>query len=516
MAHFRYTGNYYVSPNGSDANNGTSPNTPFATIQAAIDAVGNTSSQTIVIGSGTYNESLSSPQTYNTNLYLTLQGDGEVIINGDGISQNDNTSLGNGSLQTIRSWTFNDITWANWIRCFHEGQNQNYFQYNYFNRCTFINIQQMYVGTTSNPIFYTNCTFIQTPFLINANTQIHQHVFRFCTFLKSPLGYNSQNEPTGYYNLGSNSYNNNTRWNTLQDCIFANPFDDEPTLALTIPIFNSGSSVTNPSQTFQNIVFDDNSIIQRVRYSTTDSSVLNYTQSAAEFVSEINQYGTWLDGSGSNAGPAFNTANVVPNTILNYDLSFNSSALTGSIDLFKTLGAPYSLDFNNTGYFNASQQPSTRTIASSIPAIAYGTDNNVSNPFHTAGGATWDNIIETGSGFILSSSTPFTGSIESAVIDQGASKTINNIQFNWSTNDANQGVISYYTSSDTIQNYQLRYGDVADLSSEEYKLFPLNDIPYLDANGSGSGDIDFITGSVNSITARYLQFKLTLRNNWNG
>ena len=84
MAHFRYTGNYYVSPNGSDANNGTSPNTPFATIQAAIDAVGNTSSQTIVIGSGTYNESLSSPQTHNTNLYLTLQGDGEVIINGDG------------------------------------------------------------------------------------------------------------------------------------------------------------------------------------------------------------------------------------------------------------------------------------------------------------------------------------------------------------------------------------------------------------------------------------------------
>ena len=126
------------------------------------------------------------PQTYNTNLYLTLQGDGEVIINGDGISQNNNTSLGNGSLQSIRTWTFNDITWANWIRCFHEGQNQNYFQYNYFNRCTFINIQKMYVGNTQNPMYYTNCAFIQTPFLLNAQNQIHQHVFRFCTFFKIP------------------------------------------------------------------------------------------------------------------------------------------------------------------------------------------------------------------------------------------------------------------------------------------------------------------------------------------
>ena len=294
----------------------------------------------------------------------------------------------------------------------------------------------------------------------------------FVLFLKSPLGYNSQNEPTGYFGLGSNSSNNNTRWNTLQDCIFANPFDDEPTLALTIPIFNPGSSVTNPSQTFQNIVFDDNSIIQRVRYSSTDNSVLNYTQSAADFISEINQYGTWLDGSGSNAAPAFNSSNTSPGTILNYDLSFNGNALTGSTDLFKTLGAPYSLDFNNTEYFNASQQPSTRTIASSIPAIAYGTDNNSLNPFSPTGGATWDNILITGSGFIISSSTLLTGSIESAVIDQGDIKTINNIQFNWSTNDANQGVISYYTSSDTIQNYQLRYGDVTDLSSEEYKLFP--------------------------------------------
>lgn len=512
MAHFRYTGDYYISPSGNDANSGTSPNTPFATIQAAFDAAGTTTGLTFVIGSGTYNEALITSFTSNTGLSWTLQGDGEVIINGDGITETYNVAL---AQNYFRNNIINDITFANWLKCFNKsGQNQNYFYSNTFNRCKFINIDSMYGASASNTVVFQSCTFIKTYF--TTSIPYINHYWRDCLFLDSSVGFYSNNLPTGYYLNGTNSYNNNALFREMTDCIFANPFSTSPKVNLIVTKFNSGSTYTNYPRLFKNIVFDNDCVIQSVRYSNTDSSFLNYTQSAAEFVSEINQYGTWLDGSGSNAGPAFNTANVVPNTILNYDLSFNSNALTGSIDLFKTLGAPYSLDFNNTGYFNASQHPSTRTIASQIPAVAYGTDNNASNPFHTAGGATWENIIETGSGFILSSSTPFTGSIESAVIDQGASKTINNIQFNWSTNDANQGVISYYTSSDTIQNYQLRYGDVADLSSEEYKLFPLNDIPYLDANGSGSGDIDFITGSVNSITARYLQFKLTLRNNWNG
>jgi len=511
MAHFRYTGDYYISPSGNDANSGTSPNVPFATIQAAFDAAGTTTGLTFVIGSGTYNEALISPFTSNAAANWTLQGDGEVIINGDGITETYNVAL---ATNYFRSCRINDITFANWLRGFNKsGQNQNYFYSNTFDRCTFINIEEMYGSTTFNAVVFQSCTFVKTYFTFFGH---QSHYWRDCLFLDSSVGFNHSNLPSGYYNNGTNTANNNLTFQEMTDCIFANPFSTSPKVSLMLNKFNSGSTYTQYRRRFKNIVFDNSCVIQSVRYTTTDSSFLNYTQSAAEFVSEINQYGTWLDGSGSNAGPAFNTADVVPNTILNYDLSFNSNALTGSTDLFKTLGAPYSLDFNNTEYFNASQHPSTRTIASQIPATAYGTDNNASNPFHTAGGATWDNIIETGSGFIISSSTLLTGSIESAVIDQGSSKTINNIQFNWSTNDANQGVISYYTSSDTIQNYQLRYGDVADLSSEEYKLFPLNDIPYLDANGSGSGDIDFITGSVNSITARYLQFKLTLRNNWNG
>ncbi len=512
MPKFRFTGDYYISPSGNDANNGTSPDTPFATIQAAVDAAGTTANLTFVIGSGTYNEVLTRASSSNSNYYWVFQGDGEVILNGNGVSQSDNVCISQYN-EFWRQITFNDLTFANWLRGFNE-HNQNSFQFITFNRCTFINITSMYAATTSNNIYYNFCTFIKSNFTTSRPMQ--GHYMRNCVFLKSSYGFNLNNLPTGYYSNGANSYNNNTRFQVMKDCLFANPFDDEPTLCLILTKYNSGSSVTNPATNFQNVVFDNNMVIQSVRYSSTDSSFINYTQSAAEFVDEINQYGTWLDGSGSNAGPANNTSNVVPETILNYSLSYNGNELTGSTDLYNTLGAPYSLDFNNESYFNASQQPITRTIANQIPAIAYGTSNTATNAFHTAGGATWENIIETGSGFILSSSALISGSIESAVIDQGASKVINNIQFNWSTNDANQGVISYYTSSQIIQNYQLRYGDTADLSSAEYKLFPINDIPYLDTNGSGSGDNNFLTGSTDSITARYLQFKLTLRNNWNG
>lgn len=511
MAKFRYTGDYYISPSGNDANNGTTPDTPFATLQAAFDAAGTTTYLTFVIGSGTYNEILDLGTT-GASLYWIFQGDGEVILNGNGVSQSNNVCMPV-SPKNMRSCTFNDLTFANWLRLFNP-YNQNTFQQNTFNRCTFINITSMYAASTSNNMFYNFCTFIKSNFTAN-RTMLH-HYMRNCVFLKSPYGFNLDNLPTGYWYNGATNDNNNLKFQTMEDCLFANPFDDEPTLGLMLTKYNSGSTVTNPQSNFSNVVFDNNMVIQSVRYSSTDSSFLNYTQSATEFVAEINQYGTWLDGSGSNAGPANNTSNVIPETILNYSLSYNGNELTGSTDLYNTLGAPYSLDFNNESYFNASQHPITRTIANQIPAIAYGTANTASNAFHTAGGATWENIIETGSGFILSSSALISGSIESAVIDQGASKAINNIQFNWSTNVANQGAISYYTSSQIIQNYQLRYGDAADLSAAEYKLFPINNTPYLDTNNSGSGDNNFITGSTNTINARYLQFKLTLRNNWNG
>lgn len=515
MAFFRYSGDYYISPAGNDANSGTSPNAPFATIQAAFDAAGTTQGLTFVIGSGTYNEALStSSTTQNYSLNWILQGDGEVIINGDGVSQTTNSAIGYDS--TTKAINYKDITFANWLRGFNGFGNQNFNGYQTWTRCKFINIGQIWKIQSNNTQTFIDCVFVKT--FTNSNGYAsNNHIFRKCIFLTSNLtGYNDSRDPVGDYG-GHTSYMNNSLFAEISDCIFANPFQEEPLNYLTIAKFDKDYSFTNPRRTFYNNVFDNRGVISSVKYSTNNSATWTaFTQSTADFVNEIDTYGSWLDSGSSGTGPALNSADVAPYTNLIYDLSFNDTLLTGSTDLFKTLGAPYSIDFSNTNYFAASQHPATRTLANAIPAVAYGTNDDASNPFHTTGGATWSNIIATGSGFIISSSTLISGTIESAVIDQGVSKTINDIEFNWSTNDANQGVISYYTASDTIQNYQLRYGDAADLSSEEYKLFPLNGIPYLDANGSGSGDINFVTGSTGAITARYLQFKLTLRNDWNG
>ncbi len=169
----------------------------------------------------------------------------------------------------------------------------------------------------------------------------------------------------------TNAQSQNIRFNEISNCIFANPFDDEPTLALIIPIYNAGISVTNPPSYFFNNVFDDNSVIQRVRYTNQDSSFLNYTQSAPDFIAEINQYGTWLNGSGSSAAPAYNTSKVTPFTILNYDLSYNGNSLTGSTNLTRTLGAPYGIDFNNTSYFASSLLPQHNHYCHQIQCYHY-------------------------------------------------------------------------------------------------------------------------------------------------
>ena len=48
------------------------------------------------------------------------------------------------------------------------------------------------------------------------------------------------------------------------------------------------------------------------------------------------------------------------------------------------------------------------------------------------------------------------------------------------------------------------------------KIFGFNSTPFVDNNGSGSGDIGFNTGSYDRFSARYLQMRFTLRTNLSG
>lgn len=522
---FNHTGDYYVAINGNDSNNGTSPETPFATIQAALDAVGTSQNKTIIIGTGIYNEVLET--SYTSDNRLTIQGDGDVTISGDGVSLSQtNAAICNGSGYFRRSFMY-DITFVDWdnalIKPSYTGQSLVGTQ---FHRCTFINCKNLFgPNVDTADVYFYYCTFIKTGVMrmTDRGTQVE---FSFCKFLKSSCwGDDNQGRPEEMFADSGDTTFAAVNFDKINDCIFANPFDNDPYMALTIKKMDANDiPYQNPRMEFNRNVFSSECIIQSVKdtYQTSETEFKThpYTQSAAEFVQELkDNNGNWLSVGGNPT--THNSGYRDASTIVVKDLFWNGSELTGSTDLYKTLGNPYSLNFNNTDYFQLAEHPLFRKIANEVPGLGFGTTNTGSNPFHTTGGATWTNIITTGSGFTLSSSALISGTIESAVIDQGLSKTLQDIQFNWSTNTGNQGVISYYTSSQggyaTPYTYQLRYStSSANLSSEEYKVFPLNDIPYLDTNGSGSGDINFITGSTNVVKARYLQFKLTLRNDWNG
>ena len=78
MANWNIEGNYYVDGiSGSDGNDG-SANSPFKTINAAVNAA--SADETIVVGTGTYNEQLHLGTTTGNNTKYKFIADGIVIL----------------------------------------------------------------------------------------------------------------------------------------------------------------------------------------------------------------------------------------------------------------------------------------------------------------------------------------------------------------------------------------------------------------------------------------------------
>ena len=60
----------------------------------------------------------------------------------------------------------------------------------------------------------------------------------------------------------------------------------------------------------------------------------------------------------------------------------------------------------------------------------------------------------------------------------------------------------------------MRYGNST--PTGDYNIFEFDTIPYVNSNGTGSGDQLFDTGSYTNVAGRYLQLKITLRNDMSG
>lgn len=137
MAHnFRLTGTFYVSKAGNDANDGLTKDTPKATINAALGLV-NAVSQTIIIGTGVYEEAIN--RAGNSTM---LRGDGNVKIKGNG---SNNFTVTSGGQQYI------DITFENYATL-------NFTVATNVLRCTFINIPNLTGSLTISYCIFINCT----------------------------------------------------------------------------------------------------------------------------------------------------------------------------------------------------------------------------------------------------------------------------------------------------------------------------------------------------------------------
>jgi hypothetical protein len=84
MAHnFKLTGDYYVSKEGVDTNDGLTPTTPLLTIQAALNKITTGVTRLIIVGTGVYREPISYTLSA-TNRKVRLYADGQCVIEGDG------------------------------------------------------------------------------------------------------------------------------------------------------------------------------------------------------------------------------------------------------------------------------------------------------------------------------------------------------------------------------------------------------------------------------------------------
>ncbi len=464
--HFTKTGDYYVSAiGGNDSNAGTDPSAPMKTISAAIIAAEAASSGfdlTIVVGTGVYTERIVAGTTTD---YLVIQGDGNVIVDGTG----EDSSIYQGNY-----WHFNDLIFVNCIVLY--AGSTNYFPAR-FTRCKFKNITgftQISVGGNyklSKQSFH-DCMFDN---MRNANSSIYQRYFTFvnCTFING--------QPT------SDGLSDSSQLaNSWHNCIFFAASGSGATINQRYP-FNYGPSINNcvfsPGLSMYGSDANDYTVKYAITQDFLDSnprSVVNCYVASMSFNDNITGSGNW--------------------NLLNDTMPLNATTK----DLYNLQNIVPAL--NTCGGFG--------------PRTAYGEDASSANPLHTDGGATWANII-TGSlgGFQISASTVPSGTITTAVIDQGTPKIVKSIGSAWTTTALNAAAPSTYPSGSNNYNptryqYEMRYGNTT--PSGDYSIFEWDTIPYVNSNGTGSGDQLFDTGSYQNISARYLQLKITLRNDMSG
>jgi hypothetical protein len=503
--HFKFSGDYFVSAiGGNDSNAGTDPSAPFKTIGAAVTAAQAAGDyKQIIIGTGVYQETIAMGSAYG---YHTFQGDGEVYVEGTG-----NTFALTGYHRL--NW-FKNINFLNWTFQLDTGEQQE----PQYVDCGFRDIIQMndYRQRYNNAYYanYTNCTFEGCG---NWKTnELETGTYNNCVLRNS--------NTTGLIADGSGIGRNTANAQMFNGCILDNP--------------NAFVWSGTPDQgtSFKGCVFTANT---RVAY--YDTNLSDYTYNSNDYMGGGASYGGFLTYGPSDVDPI----GIIDNNTGTFNIahpSWSAAMQVGIASMYRDCYYVNEIDYNTqlsgSGMFNNLADGIKFGISSSLmykstngtgiiplggttPSIAYGYESSSTNPLHPMGGATWQGITTSSLGGFQIDGSEHSGSIISAVIDQGAPKIIDNIGIGFSTTAPNAAAPSTYPSGANNHNpvryqYEMRYGNASDLSSETYRIFEWGQEPRINSNGTGSGDQLYDSGSYSNISARYLQLKMTLRIDMSG
>ena len=451
---FRLTGNVYVSKAGNDANDGLTPETPKLTIAAGLAAM--TAGQTLIVGTGVYKETISGLTAINR----TITADGLVKL------------FGNNSLSITlpnSTFIFNGIIFENYTTI---SILRGSFT---FNNCRIVGILINSSGNASLTLtssIIINCTISANNITISSSSR--------CIFINS-----------FYTNGGGSRFMNNC---------YADP-------SSIISLYNISSTNNN----IQSLIIPG--------YTTTVTSGIVIDAGGAYY--DLSKAGT--GGLGTQDNPFWrNNTNGKTFDFTNYRIAYSNAFGATNISTNPLFNDITRYDF---------------TLQANSPHIAAGTSNtNIGGTNYAVSNYIVSDLE------VVSGNTNTTNYIFSAfttpktvgIINTYGLLAFDKSQASGSTENKNVPDFDVFTSGDTFGRgspdrltYEMRWTASASqpvsdsdwdngglLPVGSYGVFQWFEQPYVDASGVSSGLYNYSSATRNSITAIWLDVKVTVRNNY--
>ncbi|MFN5251866.1 MAG: hypothetical protein ACK5DE_12555 [Bacteroidota bacterium] len=481
---FRLTGNVYVSKEGSDANSGLTPELPKLTVQAGLNTL--TTGQTLVIGAGVYQETITRDYTFLT---VNIIADGYVVMEGSGVNSFNSTATNVGTVS------------------FFGIEFRNYFSLNHNNNASTF---------TCN---YTNCVIKSNILAISNQLAL---IFTSCQFINSVMKFTN----------GVTSYMANLSYDK---CIFINSSQDAWEIA-SVP---GGTSIYNHTQVLKNCYIDSNSLIRlRAQSNYTTGAPIAFQPNTGNIINNNLQGRILFPWAGAVSG--FNSFNI-PLTLTQAKIDYP----TYFFNSFSS--APKFNDPLNLNFTLQSDSPHIRAASdyTNIGGTEYAVYKSATSTEFTSG-ATISGLTLRGNNSYTITSSPTAGTIETAPISLQwpATKPLTKLEWagvlefnksitagtfgnnnvpDWDTYTSGAGaspdrltVRMRYSTQQTQPTTSGQWDNGGYWTAGNYELFEVNSKPKVDSNGKGNGDPTYIESTgLGDIVPTWIQLSIKLIDTYN-